>query len=145
MGKQPTTGQKKSKDSIAKAASQSKGPAKVIINSYRNGIREKLKKRLIMQYFLIDPHMIDLLQASLNLESTSQFQELSKNSKSSDQLLDNYSDVVLRMDHYVLQKATANKPSTLQSLLLKQRLLKLNKQKPNNQKDKAKRNKNDIL
>lgn len=41
MGKQPVQGQKKSKDSIAKAAAQSKGPAKVIINSYRNGTREK--------------------------------------------------------------------------------------------------------
>jgi small subunit ribosomal protein S25e len=28
MGKQPTTGQKKSKDTIAKAASQKKGPHK---------------------------------------------------------------------------------------------------------------------
>lgn len=31
MGKQPTTGQKKSKDTIAKAASQKKGGHKVII------------------------------------------------------------------------------------------------------------------
>ena len=31
MGKQPVAGQKKSKDSIAKAASQAKGPAKVRI------------------------------------------------------------------------------------------------------------------
>jgi len=44
-------GQKKSKDSIAKAASQSKGPAKVHLILYRNGIKVKLKKRLIMQYF----------------------------------------------------------------------------------------------
>lgn len=34
MGKQPTTGQKKSKDSIAKAASQKKGGHKVYLNSH---------------------------------------------------------------------------------------------------------------
>ena len=48
MGKQPTTGQKKSKDQIAKAASQKKGAHKVIhTNIFRNGQREKLKKKLI--------------------------------------------------------------------------------------------------
>ena len=48
MGKQPVAGQKKSKDSIAKAAAQSKGPAKVVFNLCRNGIREKQKKKLML-------------------------------------------------------------------------------------------------
>ena len=81
MGKQPEKGQKKSKDSIAKAASQSKGPAKVVFNLCRNAIREKSRKRLIMQYFSIEPHTIDLLQASPNSANTSPSQESSKNSK----------------------------------------------------------------
>lgn len=61
MGKQPVAGQKKSKDSIAKAATQKKGGHKVIkFNYLRNGRKEKLKKKSIMLYSSIKLHMTEL-------------------------------------------------------------------------------------
>lgn len=66
MGKQPAAGQKKSKESIAKAATQKKGGAKVILGWFRNGPREKSKKKLTMQSFLIEQLMIDSSQVSPN-------------------------------------------------------------------------------
>lgn len=47
MAKQPTTGQKKSKADIAKAAAQKKGGRKVLTIRYqRNGPRERSRRRL---------------------------------------------------------------------------------------------------
>ena len=115
MGKQPVAGQKKSKDSISKAAAQSKGPAKVTIIRYRNGTRAKLRKRLITQYSSTGPPTIDSLQASPNSESTSPSQESSKNSKSSAPSPDSCSSDVFRTALFVQQKATASRPSTVQS------------------------------
>jgi len=81
MGKQPVQGQKKSKDAIAKAASQKKAGAKVNLLTLRNGPREKSKKKLITPYSLIKLLMTDLSLVSLNLANTSQPQHLSKNTK----------------------------------------------------------------
>ena len=55
MGKQPATGQKKTKDAIAKAAAQQKkkSGAKVIYPLCRNGPKEKFTKNLIMLSSLI--------------------------------------------------------------------------------------------
>lgn len=58
MGKQPTLGQKKGKDAIAKAATQKQGGAKVIIILIRNGPKEKSKKKLTMPYSSIKHLMI---------------------------------------------------------------------------------------
>jgi hypothetical protein len=82
MGKQPVQGQKKSKDAIAKAASQKKAGAKVNLLKFRNGLREKLKKKLITPYSLIKLPMTGISLASLNSANTSQLQHLSKNTKS---------------------------------------------------------------
>jgi len=114
MGKQPVQGQKKSKDSIAKAASQAKGPAKVIDISCRNGTREKSRKRLITQSSSTEPLTIDLLLVSPNSESTSLFQESSKNIKSLDQSPDNYLEHASKMDQSDQSKDTASKPFTVQ-------------------------------
>lgn len=48
MGKQPTTGQKKSKDSIAKAATQKKAGVKVVGALCRNGPRERPRRKQSM-------------------------------------------------------------------------------------------------
>lgn len=89
MGKQPTTGQKKSKDQIAKAASQKKGTVKVYrLIIIRNGQREKLKKKLIMLSSLIKPHTNVLFKVFPKSENTSQSHKSSKNIKLSDQLLE---------------------------------------------------------
>jgi hypothetical protein len=58
MGKQPTLGQKKGKDAIAKAATQKQGGTKVIIFISRNGPKEKSKKKLTMPYSSIKLPMI---------------------------------------------------------------------------------------
>ncbi len=57
MAKQPA-GQKKSKESIAKAATQKKGGAKVLFRLRRNGLRGKLKRKPIMQSSWIRPPTI---------------------------------------------------------------------------------------
>lgn len=89
MGKQPTTGQKKSKDQIIKAASQKKGTVKVHhLVILRNGQKEKLKKKLIMLSSLIKPLTNVLFKVFPKLENTSQSHKSSKNIKLSDQLLE---------------------------------------------------------
>lgn len=145
MGKQPVAGNKKSKDSIAKAATQSKGPAKVIVLWYRNGTRVKSRKKLITQYFSIELHTIDLLPASPNSENTSTSQESSKNSRSSDPSREDYSNSVLRTDHCAQPKPTASKPSTPPSPSSRPKSQKLNKPKANSQKQPPRRNRNDTL
>jgi len=72
---------KKTKDAISKAASQSKGIAKVNIHRNRNGPREKLKKKLIMLSFWIALHMIRSLPVSPKPENTFPPHLSSKNSK----------------------------------------------------------------
>jgi hypothetical protein len=81
MGKQPVQGQKKTKDAIAKAASQKKAGAKVNQFTFRNGLREKLKKKLIMLYSSIKPPTTGLSLVSPNSANTSQPLLLSKNIK----------------------------------------------------------------
>lgn len=61
---------KKTKDAIAKAATQSKGVAKVLIHRNRNGRREKSKRKLIMQFSWIVLLMRRFLQVFLKLENT---------------------------------------------------------------------------
>ena len=82
MGKQPVQGQKKSKDAIAKAASQKKAGAKVILLTFRNGPREKSKKKPITPYSSIKLPTTDSSPVSPNSANTSQPQPLSKNTKS---------------------------------------------------------------
>ncbi len=81
MAKQPA-GQKKSKESIAKAATQKKGGAKVILVVCRNGPRVKSKRKLTTQSFLTKQPMIDLSQVSPSWASTSQHPPSLKSTKS---------------------------------------------------------------
>ena len=124
MGKQPAAGQKKSKDSIAKAATQKKGGAKVVIVSFRNGLRVKLKRRLIMQSFLIGLPTIESSAVFPNSASTSPPPLLLKSSKLLDPSLGYYSTNASRMDQSKQSNSTASKLSTLllQSQYLKRQL-----------------------
>lgn len=72
---------KKTKDAIAKAASQSKGITKVNIHQNRNGPREKLKRKPTMLSFWIALLMIRSSPVSPRLENTFPPHLSSKNSK----------------------------------------------------------------
>lgn len=85
MGKQPVQGQKKSKDSIAKAATQKKAGAKVAHLLFRNGPREKSKKKPTTPSSSIRPPTIESLQVSPSSASTSPSLPSSRNTKSSAQ------------------------------------------------------------
>lgn len=147
MGKQPTTGQKKSKDAISKAASQTKGTAKVPQCLFRNGTRVKLKKKLIMPSSSIKLPMINTLQVSPNLESTSPLQFSSKNTKLSAQSQEPCLKSVSRMDLLSPLRITADKLSTPQQYKplrrqssLKLRILQLRRIKPQRRNDVARFN-----
>lgn len=113
MGKQPAAGQKKSKESIAKAATQKKGGAKVFLVLLRNGPRAKLKKRLIMQSSLIGQPTTGSSTASPNLANTSPLPHSFKSSKLSAPSPGYYSTNASRMDQSKQSSSTASKPSTL--------------------------------
>lgn len=81
----PKAVEKKSKDSIAKAATQKKAGAKVIHLLSRNGPREKSKKKPTTPSSSIRPPTIESLQVSPSSESTSPPLSSSRNTKSSDQ------------------------------------------------------------
>jgi len=140
MGKQPVQGQKKSKDAIAKAASQKKAGAKVYLPLSRNGPREKSKKKLITPYSLIKPLMTDLSQVSPNLENTSPPQVLSKNTKSWAQSPEPSLENVSKTDQSEQLKPTADKPCSLPYRLLKRLPLLLPKPNRSPRKESLKRN-----
>jgi hypothetical protein len=140
MGKQPVQGQKKSKDAIAKAASQKKAGAKVHIPLVRNGPREKSKKKLITPSSLIKPHTTDLSLVSPNSENTSQPPPSSKNTKSLAQSPEPFLENVSRTDQLDQLKATADKPCSLPSKLLRRLLPSLRKPKRLPKKESPKRN-----
>jgi len=71
MAKAPA-GTKKSKDAIAKAATQKKGAAKVNYPLCRNGLREKLKKKLTTLFSLTEPTMTESLLVSPSSVNTFQ-------------------------------------------------------------------------
>lgn len=81
----PKAVEKKSKDSIAKAATQKKGGAKVIHVLSRNGPREKSKKKPTTPSSSIRPPTIDSLQVFPSSASTSPPLFSSRNTKLSDQ------------------------------------------------------------
>ena len=103
---------KKTNDAISKAASQSKGIAKVNIHRNRNGPREKLKKKLIMLSFWIALHMIRSLPVSPKPENTFPPHLSSKNSKLLDPSQGPSSKNVCRTDPLDQLRLTANRPST---------------------------------
>ena len=74
-------GTKKSKDAIAKAATQKKGATKVYTPPFRNGPREKSKKKPTMQSSSTGPPTTDSSPVSPNSASTSPLPPLSKNTK----------------------------------------------------------------
>jgi hypothetical protein len=143
MGKQPVQGQKKSKDAIAKAASQKKAGAKVYLPLSRNGPREKSKKKLITPYSLIKPPMTDISQVSPNLENTSPPQFLSKNTKSWAQSPESSLENVSKTDQSKQLKATADKPCSLLCKLL--RRLPLSSFRPNKPPKKESLKRNDAI
>jgi hypothetical protein len=119
MGKQPVQGQKKTKDAIAKAASQKKAGAKVHLLLVRNGPREKSKKKPIMLFSSIKPPTTDLSLVSPNSESISPPLLSSKNTKLLDLLLESSLENVSRMDQSDQLKTTADKLCSLQCKLLR--------------------------
>ena len=119
MGKQPVQGQKKSKDAIAKAASQKKAGAKVHLPLVRNGPREKSKKKPITLSSLIKPPTTDLSLVSPNSENTFPPPLSSKNTKLLDLSPESSLENVSRTDQSEPLKATADKPCSLQCKLLR--------------------------
>lgn len=124
MGKQPVQGQKKTKDAIAKAASQKKAGAKVHLLLVRNGPREKSKKKLITLSSSIKPPTTDSSPVFPNLENTFPLQLLSKNTKLSVQSPEYYLENVSKTVQLDQLKTTVDKLCLLQSKLLR-RLLPL--------------------
>ena len=122
MGKQPVQGQKKTKDAIAKAASQKKAGAKVHLLLVRNGPREKSKKKPIMLSSSIKPPTTDLSLVSPNSESISPPLLSSKNTKLLDLLLESSLENVSRMDQSERLRIIAGKLCSLQCKLLKRLL-----------------------
>ena len=110
-------GTKKSKDAIAKAATQKKGGAKVTSILHRNGLREKLKKKLTMQSSSIELLTIRSSQASPSSESTSLHQPSLKSSKLLAPSPAPCSAKVSRLAPSEPSSPTAGKPSTPQSSL----------------------------
>lgn len=110
-------GTKKSKDAIAKAATQKKGGAKVEFILRRNGPRVKSKKKLTMQSFLIEQPTIRSSQVSPSSASTSLHQPSLKSSKSLAPLPAPCFEKVPRLALSELSKLTAGKLFTLLSLL----------------------------
>lgn len=110
-------GTKKSKDAIAKAATQKKGGAKVTSLLRRNGPREKSKKKLTMQSSSIELPTIRSSQVSPSSASTSPHQPSLKSSKLLAPLPAPCSARVSRPALSEPLSPTADKPSTLPSSL----------------------------
>jgi hypothetical protein len=112
MGKQPVAAQKKSKDSISKAAQQAKGGAKVIHRLFRNGLREKSKKKPTMPSSSIRPPTTASSPPSPNSESTSAPLASSKNSRLSAPSPAFFSARLLKPAPSDQLTLTANRPSS---------------------------------
>lgn len=110
-------GTKKSKDAIAKAATQKKGGAKVTSISHRNGLRAKSKKKLTMQSSSIELPTIRSSLVSPSSASTSLHQPSLKSSKSLAPSPAPCSAKVSRLALSEPSSPTADKPFTLLSSL----------------------------
>ena len=126
MGKQPVQGQKKSKDAIAKAATQKKKVAtKVNPPSLRNGPRAKSKKKLITLFSSTRPLTIKSSTASPSWAGTFRFPTWSTSTKSWVPSPGPSSGNVSRTALSSQSKNTASRPSSLPWPSLKSPLLPL--------------------